>query len=73
MLSRTGRIAVLSLLVQMGALAAAGPAHARSTPRFDCSDEVGWCCVLAPQCTEGVYCCWFNGKDSSHCGCGTSG
>lgn len=72
LLSRTARAAALLILLQAG-VAFAMPASRTAAPRFDCGDPGNHlCCVPAPECQSGSFCCQFDGNGNmGNCGCGT--
>lgn len=78
MLSRTARFAAALIIGQAG-IALATPNSAVAATRFQCGDSgVHTCCVPAPECSSGVFCCIFGLPDSPAasleselpCGCG---
>lgn len=72
MLSRTARLATVTLLAQGLALIAKPPAAAAAVPkRYNCGDPTGWCCISDGDCPAGVFCCYFKNGDlqTETCGC----
>lgn len=60
-MSVRGRLATAAILIQ-GLMLMSSPtvavAEGGGGPT-QCSEPTGWCCIQYPNCSSGVYCCYF--------------